>query len=39
MRIPVRVRIVLASMSLAATALLSFAAIVFADSGPIPFPK
>jgi hypothetical protein len=39
MRIPVRLRIVFASLSLAATAILSFAASVLADSGPGPFPK
>ena len=39
MRIPVRLRIVLASLSLAATAILSLAATVLADTGPSPFPK
>lgn len=39
MRFPVRVRVVLASLSIAATTILSLAATVLADSGSIPFPK
>jgi hypothetical protein len=39
MRLPVRARIVLASISIAAASILSLAASVLADSGPGPFPK
>jgi hypothetical protein len=39
MRFHVRARIVLASLSIAAASILSFAATVLADTGPIPFPK
>jgi hypothetical protein len=39
MRFPVRVRVVLASLTIAATTILSLAATVLADSGSIPFPK
>jgi hypothetical protein len=39
MRFPVRARIVLASISVAAASVLSLAATVLADSGPGPFPK
>ena len=39
MRLPVRVRVFVASISVAAAALLSLAATVLADSGSVPFPK
>ena len=39
MRFPVRGRIVLASVTAAAISILSLAAAVIADSGPVPFPK
>jgi hypothetical protein len=39
MRFHHRVRIVLASVSMAAVSILSLAAIVLADSGPVPYPK
>ena len=39
MRFPVRVRIVLASVTVAAISILSMAASVIADSGPVPFPR
>lgn len=38
MRFPVRVRIVAFSMSMAAISILTLAATVLADSGPVPFP-
>jgi hypothetical protein len=39
MRTPVRVRILMTSLALAAATVLSLAATVLADSGPMPFPK
>lgn len=39
MRFPVRVRVVLTSISLAAVTVLTLVAGVVADSGPVPFPK
>ena len=39
MRFPVRIRVVLASLSIAAVSVLSLVASVVADSGPVPFPK
>ena len=39
MRFHLRARIVFASLSIAAASILSFAATVLADSGPVPFPK
>jgi hypothetical protein len=39
MHFPVRVRLVVSSFTLAATAILVLAATVLAGGGPIPFPK
>jgi hypothetical protein len=39
MRVPVRVRVVVTSVVFAAATILSLAASVLADTGPIPFPK
>lgn len=39
MRFHGRVRVVLTSISLAALTILTLAAGVLADSGPVPFPK
>lgn len=39
MRFPVRVRIVATALGMAAISILTLAATVIADSGPVPFPK
>jgi hypothetical protein len=39
MRVPVRARVLVTSLVIAAATILSLAATVLADTAPIPFPK